>query len=267
MTADQQLPPWMSQQPPAGGMPPQAGMWPGSPPPPPPPQGSPGLLTFVAVVNLIFALTCGCISGFWATIWSGMTDDPAKIAADLEANKDQIRVQISEQLSQKSEKEIPPRVRAFIEQGLDPEVMKEAILAIGNHPASKVIRQTTLFSGLAHAGLLLGSILLLMRKNMGRLLSILALLVIIGANVATVVKFPPIADDVSDRLVTKLESLAGFKELTPTEQQELDKVFDGLPKILEFGVVGSTVVVCAWPVLALLILLMSRGIKDACLRA
>lgn len=264
--ASEQFPPWMSQQPPAGSPPPPPGApWPASPPPV---RGSPGLLTFVAVANLLFALACGCVSGVWAAGWSGLTSNPAEAAAWLDEHKDEMRVKISEELKKQSGsgKELTPQKRALVEQAVDPEMMREALLAVGTHPDAKLVAQATLFAGIAQAVLLIGSILLLMRKNAGRLLSILALAVFIGATVLAMLKFPSIGEQLSERVGAKIETLAAYKDLSPPEQKEIDTAFDGLPAALQGTVTVASVVSCIWPVLALLILLVSRGIKTACMR-
>jgi hypothetical protein len=223
-------------------------------------------LTFIGVMNLIFALSCGCVSGLWAVSWSAVQDDPAEIIAQIEANKDQVRASMRREFEKERERgqAQDPRITNAIEETMDPDTIKELVLAVGENPATPAIRTATMVAALAQAALLLGSILLLLRKNAGRVLSMLALAAFIGATIATLVKFPPVADAVGDKLGSAITESSGYREMSAAEQREVDQGIDVIPQAIQVFVTVSSVIIMAWPALSLLILLVSRGIRDAC---
>jgi hypothetical protein len=259
----------MGQQPPPppGGpiIPPPAPNWPG--PPPPPPQPASGLLTFVAVFNLVFALFCGCTSGIWALAWSGIQQDPAQTVAWLEEHKEEFRAKVREEIEKDQSQPMNPGMKVAVEQTVDPEVMKDLVVAAARNPATPVIRTSTLVAAIAQAVLFIGSILLLMRKSAGRGLSILALLAFIGATIATMMKFPAFAVDVGEKWGSRITETSNFRELSAADQSLIQERFtDQLPEVMKGFVTAISIVALVWPVIALLILLLSRSIRDAVTR-
>ena len=99
------------------------------------------------------------------------------------------------------------------EEAVKPETMREVLIAVGRSPATPAIRTATMVAGLAQAALLLGSILLLTRKNAGRVLSILALLAFIGATLATMFKFSDPAERIAEELRSKVVASEGYRGL------------------------------------------------------
>jgi hypothetical protein len=245
-------------QPPPGGAP-----WPGPPPPPPGPSSS--LLTFVGVLNLIFAIACGCTSMGWAGFWSQAQDDPATIKAQLEPMEREIRVSIREQIEKGSERgQQDERVQKMVEEAFTAETMANAVVAAGEHPAAGAIRTATMVGAVAQAALLVGSILLLMRKNVGRILSMLALVAFIAATIATIVKFPPVAEAVGASVRSSVEETAGYRDLPPAEQRNFGEGLEQLPQVFVVAIAAISIAMIVWPAISLLILLFSRGIKAAC---
>jgi hypothetical protein len=92
----------------------------------------------------------------------------------------------------------------------------------------------------------------------------LALLAFIGATIATYVKFPPVADALGTTLSSTITETKGYRDLPAAEQREFGEGLDRVPKVLEILVLVTSIVAIAWPVISLLVLFFSRGIKEAC---
>jgi hypothetical protein len=256
-------PPWMGPQqpgPPPGppSVPPPGQGWPG--PPPPPRQGS-GFLTAIGVLNLVFSLLCGCVSLTWAATWAMLEEDPDQIAAQINTG---FRKSMEISLERGAREKDSAAVRAIAEEASKPESVRDLLLAASASPASSAIRTATMAAGLAQAGLFVGSILLLMRKNSGRVLSMLALLVFIAATIATFVKFSGPAQAIGEELKTKVTAAPGYQALAPDDRADADQVLTHSPEILQSIVVGVSAFTMAWPAIALLILFASKSIKEAC---
>ena len=216
------------------------------------------MVTVIGVLNLIFSLICGGMSLGWAGSWSMLQRDPEKLAAQAEV---MVRRGVEMQVEVSEEDE---RIVRVMKESLTPETMRDALIEVGRSPATPAIRTATMVAGLAQAALLLGSILLLMRKNAGRVLSILALLAFIGATVATMFKFSDPAERIAKEIRTKVEASEGYRGLSEEDRRRLDLGLSVLPSGIHTGVGGTSVFAMAWPAVSLIILLASRSIKDAC---
>jgi hypothetical protein len=219
-------------------------------------------------MNLLFAIACGCPTAFWAKGWSAVQEDPDAVVRMIDSQKDQMRAAIRREFSKDADlnREENAAARALVERAVDPETLKGVVIAAGHSSATPAIRTATMVAGLAQAGLLVGSILLLMRKGTGRALSMLALAAFVAATIATLVKFPPVAEAVGSAVTANLTDSPAYRDLPADQQRELGNGLDHLPQLLQLGVTSVSVVAVVWPVIALLILLVSRGIREACAR-
>jgi hypothetical protein len=222
------------------------------------------MLTFVGVMNLLFSLACGCTTGFWAMTWSAAATDPAELAAQIDKNEAKIKVQVSEIFEQDKELRNNPKARAIVERLLDKENLKAVAVTVADHPHTKTMRTASLVSAMALAVLLVASILLLLRKNAGRVLSMLALLAFIAGTITTMLKFSGIGDALGDQVATRLAAMSEFKDLPAEDQRKIERTAEGLPMAASALVMGASVVSIAWPIVSLLILFASRSIKEAC---
>jgi hypothetical protein len=259
MPANQEIPPWMGQQPPPGGQPPPAPAWPG---PPPPPAGRPsGLLTFVAVMNLVFSVACGCLSGSWAQAWNTVHTNPDAIVNEMKTG-----MEWSIENSRERGQSDTPVERVMTDAFSDPAKVRQIVVDVSENPATGAVRTASMVAGIAQVVLLVGSIMLLMRKNAGRLLSMLALLAFIGGTIATIVKFPPVATTIGESISSNVVESSGYKDLGAAERSKVDSIADSFPEILQITVLVVSVIMMIWPAIALLILLFSRSIREACAR-
>jgi hypothetical protein len=213
------------------------------------------------VLNLIFALFCGCLSAGWAASWVMLDEEPDQYATAVETWMRQV---VEPSLEKQAGVEDSAFVRAIAEESAKPETVKALIVAAGGTSATPVIRTATMAAGLAQAALFVGSILLLMRKNTGRVLSMLALLVFIGATITTWVKFEVPADRIAAELKSRVVASPGYHALSSQDREEADRLLEISPEIFKGGVGSTSAFVIAWPVISLLILFGSRSIREAC---
>jgi hypothetical protein len=217
------------------------------------------MVTVIGVLNLIFALACGCLSFAWAATWTMIERDHERLAVEIPA---MMRQAITIQIEKSGEDE--RALQAAFEEAVKPETVREALLSVGQSPALKPIRIATMVAAFAQAGLFVGSILLLMRKSSGRTLSMLALLAFIGATIATMIKFQDPAERIATEIKTKVLASDGYRGLPEEDRNKLDQALEVLPDVVQGSVGGTSVFAMAWPAVSFLILLASRKIKDAC---
>jgi hypothetical protein len=266
MPPNPEYPPWMGPQPPPGASPPPQfppppppqHAWPG---PPPPPRPGSGLATAIGVLNLVFALGCGCTSLLWAVAWETLHEEPDQLTAPLVQWMRQSKELSIEVNSRKVDTEA---LRAVWDEAAKTETVESLMEAISRSPATPTIRTATMAAGLAQAALFVGSILLLMRRNTGRVLSILALMVYLGATIATMIKFEDPAEQMAAVLKERVTSSAGYRALSENDREEADRVLSIAPQGLQATLSVTSAFTMIWPAIALLILFASRSIKDAC---
>jgi hypothetical protein len=271
---DPQMPPWMSSPPPPpipGGPVPPPGMpppgWPGVPPPP---RLGSGILVAIGVVNLIFSLFCGCVSVGWAESWWAVHASSAQTAQQVEQIRDWAHWWFEQGLqknsSQVDEKQLA-RVRAYADSIMTPEAFEAAVAATDESPNTGLVRGASVIAAAAQTVLLVGSILLLLRKNAGRVLSMLACAAFIAATLTTAWKLPPVMHDATEAYAEKVVAGPAFKALPPEDQQTGQGALDQAPASVEHGVQVIGGIWIVWPAVSLLILLRSRSIREDCLRS
>lgn len=219
------------------------------------------MVTAIGVLNLIFSLVCGCVSLAWAAGWAMLHDNPDDVTTQI---TDGMRRSMEISIESRGGEKNSPAFKAIFEEAGKPDNVRELLMAARASPATPTIRTATMAAGLAQGALFVGSILLLMRKNTGRVLSMLALVVFIAATITTMLKFSGPAEQMGAELKTRVSASPGYQALPPPDREQADRFLTVSPEIFEGLVGGTSAFAMAWPAISLLILLASRGIKDAC---
>jgi hypothetical protein len=265
MTADQQLPTWMDA--------------PKGPPPPLPPHDDPNdayeaspppsaLLIFMATLNLLYALGCGCIFGSTATVPTTFAYKAAKgesFAKD-EADQEAMRALTTQFFEADVEKSRGSREKTEAERAR----MEEALRAV----AERSIKETASRSGfgnlragvvatsIGHAVLFLGAILLLARIRQGLPLSSLACVAILVGGALSIGALGDVQRTFADAFVEAARDPELTGELSELERGELAGVaqgdfIQGAYFVGFVGVVGTAL----WPLIALVVFAASRSIR------
>jgi hypothetical protein len=220
----------------------------------------------IGVINLIFAMACGCVSAIWAMSWREIHDEPEMAAVGVERTREQMRGMVEQMLRSRPDAQSTDEKTAKVvaDAATQAPIVTATLTAVADHPQTPAIRTTTMVAGFAQAALLVGSILLLKRRNMGRVLSMLALLAFIGATVATFYKFPPVAKDSGRALAAKVTETNEFQALPTAAQDEARHHLDYLTVLSQGTVFLCSVGAVIWPFISLMILFFSRSIRESC---
>jgi hypothetical protein len=216
------------------------------------------LLVFVGVLNLLFALACGCFSGSFAA-GIAKSEDLVTQGAFQEQLEDVAKDVVREMGN------APSNIRRVVVDAFsNPKIYIPAHTAAVSHPAMRGVRMGSLVAALAQGLLLIGSIMLLTRRSAGRTLSILALTAFIVASIWAALQADGPIKSYGETAIEHLPELESYQALSEPERREVeDYLGDATRGMPTFGVV-LTSIANIWPILSLLILLMSRSIREAC---
>jgi hypothetical protein len=260
------LPPWMRPQ--GSGVPPP------SPTVPPPrmyeaePPRPTGLLTFVAVVNLVFSLGCGCLGTLYTSSVLALTQPGF---ADAGVDRETVREAMENQFLQTLRN---PALRRGTEREISEEDMQRlakggshAMLAAAEDahgsPSVRHIRNAAVAGSLSHVVLFIGSVLLLMRRPFGWWASVVACAAYMGAVAATIWFTEGATGAYLEAFASVLQDQTRVPELTTAERDLLgQKALDLHQALSPIAAVGG-VASALWPMVALLILLFSQSIRGA----
>jgi hypothetical protein len=195
------LPPWMRTD---GAGPPPGGSTPPSYETDPPRPS--GLLTFVAVVNLIYALGCGCIGGFYSGSFVFATSPELLQALEQEQGIEAMQEQF----------ETNPQFRQKT-SGLDDDDRRRlalgiarasgvAVRSIAGDPGFQRLRTAAVAGSVAHLAIFIGAILLLMRRPFGWWASVLGCLAFVAATSFTIATGDGVAQEFEAAFASAVQS-------------------------------------------------------------
>ena len=272
MSSNEPLPPWMRADDPAR-----------TPPVPPsrfgapPPTGgsspyayaaprSSGALTFVAVLNLVFALGCGCLGGVSYT-FPLMVLTSADFVID-----DAARMQIETSIDQAIEREAAAG-RAGGGSGLSPEEQKRftkavtlamvgAMDAIRGLPEVRLLKNAAILSSAGHALIFIGAVMLLLKSRLGWWASVIGIGLFLASCILSIQAFEGAVDSSCAAVNESLRDPVRTPDLTEAERSQFAGVVDKVPEPFVAVAAFGGVFAGLWPLIALLILLFSRSIRD-----
>lgn len=244
---------------------------------PPPPGGSApyayaaprssGALTFVAILNLIFALGCGCLGGVSYTF-------PLIVLTSAEFQVDDAaRLQIETSIDQMVEREVAAG-RAGGGAGLSPEEQKRftkavslamigAMDSIRGLPEVRLLKNAAILSSAGHALIFIGAVMLLLKSRLGWWASVIGIGLFLASCIVSINAFDGAAGSACAAVGESLRDPARTPELTEAERAQFTGLVDKIPEPLTAFAAFGGVFAGLWPLIALLILLFSRSIRDA----
>ncbi len=279
MAGPQDLPPWMNT-PGAGSpppvpptpppMPPQQPAWASPPPSPQPvylPQPSTGLLTFFGVMNLLFALTCGCSNMFFASAWTGFREaaSPDQIQETRDRWPDivdRMRSQLRSQAHGDRDRENAEQIAAFMTDQREP--ILAAVQEIGTRPTSRRAQGASVGAAVSQLVLLIGSVVLLLRKNAGRWISVLAMLGLVVSTVIAVGAFNDTMATVKQTVMEEVHRNQDSQRPSTLDAKQVDQLFDTVIMGMSGVSWAFAAASCLWPLISGLVLLVSASIRNAC---
>lgn len=263
MSTANDLPPWMR---PENAPPPRFGAEAPATPGgvrylPPAPSG---LLTFVAVLNLVYSLGCGCVGGFYTASVAILTSPSASLPA---VDRDQFRVEVERQVAENPAFSDPSRTRNEEEnrrlaKGASYAILAAAESARDAEPA-RLVRYAAFAGSAAHVVMFVGAVLLLLRRPSGLGASILGTAVFVGAVAVTIWRTEDAAAAFARGFSEAAQDAERVPDLTTAERDVLAARALEAPEALAAASAAGGTLSAAWPVVALLILLLSRSIRAA----
>ncbi|HYC76568.1 MAG TPA: hypothetical protein VEI02_02970, partial [Planctomycetota bacterium] len=224
----------------------------------PPPTG---LLTFVAVINLLFGLGCGCFGG--ASVAVPLN---AIVASDVSTDSPEVRAEVRKQLEENLGKSLRDRSEEERRRILD-AAENLSLRVLGDFREDPGARRLAVLSAVmagACAGFAVGAVLLLARLRVGRWLSILSAVAFLAAATLSA----GAASDVIERATDWVQAYASDPAVTPDLSEAERETFTGdfvevMQKVGPATAVTVTIFACIWPLISLLILVGSQSIRDA----
>jgi hypothetical protein len=226
----------------------------------PPPSGA---LTFLAVMNLVYALCCGCMGGlYWFTLVTA-TDESL-------SNDPEVRLEMERQVDNAVSQQRPWQGNTDLSPEDQKRLQKATVLAVlAAQPAIRTseavgrLRDASAVGLCAQVATFFGAILLLMRKKAGRSVSIVACVAYVLSCALTTVAAERAGTDVGAAVADAMRDPEAVKDLTDAERTMIStRLADGIGPAAGAAAVFS-VMTALWPIGALLMLLFSRGIRDA----
>jgi uncharacterized membrane protein len=272
MSSNEPLPPWMradesarpNPTPPASGPPPLR---------PRPADGdeayayrtprSTGTLTFVAIMNLVFALGCGFLGGFGYVM--------PLVVLTAEAPPEHLRVEWERSIDQALEQQFR---HGGAGNGLSEEQQKRFTKALSasmfstmeivrQSAATASLRQAAVGGAAAHGAIFFGAVLLLMRKRAGWWISAIGLAGFIACCAVSIPTFESVVAEASVAVGESLRDPARVPELTDAERNQFAELTAQLPAGASAAAAAGGIAAALWPILSLLILLSSRSLREA----
>ncbi len=272
MSSNEPLPPWMRADEPARTPPVPPSRF-GAPPPPggsapyayAAPRSS-GALTFVAILNLIFALGCGCPgSAFYTyrlvvlTSADFVIDDAARMR--METSIDQV-FDLGDAAGPKGSGSglSPEEQKRFTKAAL--RVVAGAVDSIRGLPEVRLLRNAAILSSAGHALIFLGSVLLLLMSRFGWWASVIGLGLFLTSSIISIQTFEGAVDSSCAAVNESLHDPVRTPDLTDAERSQLSGLVDEAQKQMVGVAAVGGVLAGLWPLISLLVLLFSRSIRD-----
>ena len=231
------------------------------------PPPSSGLLVTFAVLNLLFALACGCISGFSSSL---VVKFASVRPGEIEQGYDEGMAQfIDMQMNQVHSDMDRQHLKQMQEIFKKPEVRRAVIDGMVRVPQSPGFGQLKTGSLIQVAGmvvLLISSILLLMRLGAGRIGTVLGCLGVIIGSIMSALATRAMAPEITAIAQDVHRAIVAQAGLSADDQTQVREFFDALPGMLAGAGSLWAMFMSFWPAVAACVVGFSAGIRRACTR-
>ena len=260
-------PPPPIPQPPLGGLPPSDGGFDAYAYDRIEPPSTGGVVVF-GILNLIFALICGCGHGTGVAAISGLGEADVSMLSDASFNAEMDKA-FEEQLAEASdedERRAMEAMRDYMKSDEFKDVAREAIQYIGTSKTGEGLRQISAGGLIAQLLMLLSGGLLLARVRIGRPLALLATFSTIVVQVAWMMFAIEAVDDLEFRLIERMDEAAAEQGIDdPSEVNRVlsDHLTEDFGTTFRSMAVVGTVMSAIYPLIAFLVILLSGNIRKA----
>ncbi|MAG58804.1 MAG: hypothetical protein CMJ83_21150 [Planctomycetes bacterium] len=232
------------------------------------PRSSGGLVA-IGILNILFALVCGCTNGFGAIMLATFGESGSEVLVDKETWDSKIDQSFERQLDQEDDEEKRrqlEKAQRFLKSPEFRTVFQNVFRAVGESPTTSRLRTIYTIATILQACFLVSGIMLLMRNRFARPLTIFVAAATIAVNAATVISMNSFTNEVHDSLISQIEeTLEGEQapDLADETRDMIGEIADGFGGPVQgisllFGIVASI-----YPFVALLVVMLAKGIADA----
>lgn len=253
------------------------------PPTPPPPAQDPwredyetyrpvqrpasGGVIAIGILNLIFALVCGCTHGLTSAVLSEVRETDKDIFfSDWDRQMDSVYDEMLQTAESDSERDEIERQRAFMKSTEVKEAMRETVTLLATSESGARLRHGTTAGLVVQILMLLSGALLLARVRVARPLALAATFLTMLVQIVLLVFTLGIVDELELALGDRLDQAAreNSQNFDPATREFMEDnvtaMFSDLMRVSALGMTGIAVV---YPLVAFLVLLLSRSIRRA----
>ena len=225
-------------------------------------------LKTIGILNILFAVLCGCIdTSLWVSASQLM--DPASLPTREKFVSDymrEVRNEHAKALASAGTDEEKRTAEEHFGPFEDEEVASvgyDAVVAVSHSESLAKSARFGLFAVLLQVGLLTSGILLLARVSFGRMLAILVCLGLIVLNILLPAALTDTTDHLADRFMTGLAEVKPdvAQDLSPTSKDQVVKIVHAVKAGAPVAYYSVGAFFALYPVIALLILLFSTSLK------
>jgi hypothetical protein len=224
------------------------------------------------MLNILYAVGCGCVTGMWWRFAGAASQEQLLEGRDRQAFVEFIEKSLEEARDSalqnaKDDQEREQLSRSFdffMEEDLA-NVLYDAILAVSGTGPVKSLATLGTVAIVLLVLLLVASVMMLMRVPISRLLCLMACAGLIVVTVMAAVEFAKVGTTAGEAMVPAIEDLAeqGGAEVDPSVDAEIQDIPEKMRMASSVISIIYAFFAAAWPLLALLLIAFSRGIKES----